>query len=267
MIGLERVAFVAGKKAILRGVDLTVAAGELAVIVGPNGAGKSTLLALAAGDFAPTEGRVTFDGRPLTAIDDAELARARAVLRQSTSLDFSFRVIDVVLMGRSPHFGSSSASRDLEVAERCLRELGLEAERDRDFTTLSGGEKARVHLARALAQIGLGEEGKALLLDEPTAALDPAHQHRALAAARAVANRGLAVLAVVHDVNLASRYADRVVVIARGEVVRAGSPRDVFDSALFRDVFGVEAHVGDAPWDAKLPWVSIAGPIAAGDLR
>lgn len=266
MIRFEDVSYRVGSKALVESIDLTAEAGKMTVVIGPNGAGKSTLLALAAGDLVPSSGQVSFGGRALVSISDEDLARERAVLRQSSTLDFSFTVLDVVLMGRSPHTERAGLRRDLEVAERCLRALDLEAERDRDFTTLSGGEKARVHLARALAQVGLGEEGKALLLDEPTAALDPAHQHRALAVAREVASKGLAVLAVVHDPNLASRYADQVVVLSRGRLARAGAPRDVFSVEMFREVFEVEAHVGPAPFDADLPWVSVAGISTASPL-
>ncbi len=260
MIRLESVAFRVGAHRILGGVDLSVEAGEVVAIVGPNGAGKSTLLAIASGDFAPTEGRARLAARDVATAPDDELARERAVVRQVTHLSFDFRVLDVVLMGRSPWSRGRTTARDTSIARRALERVGLEAKGDRAFPTLSGGEKQRVHLARALAQIGLGEEGKALLLDEPTAALDPAHQHRVLAIARDVAARGLAVLAVLHDVNLAAQYADRVVVLADGRVAAHGAPSTIFTAELFREVFGVVATIAPSPWSAAVPLVLVERP-------
>ncbi len=259
MIELSSVGFHVGEKDIVRGVDLRVRSGEIVAIIGPNGAGKSTLLAMAAGDFAPTSGRIRFAGRELESYSDLDLALERAVVRQSSSLDFAFRVVDVALMGRSPRSTGRYSEGDIAVAIEALTRVGLEALRERLFPTLSGGEKQRVQLARALSQIALGREGRALLLDEPTAALDPAQQHRVLTIAREVASRGLAVLTILHDANLAAQYADRIVVLSEGAVAAEGAPIDVLTDELFRDVFQVEAHVSKAPWNERLPWVAIVG--------
>lgn len=261
MIRLADVRVARGGHDLLRGVSLEVRAGELVAIVGPNGAGKSTLLAVAAGDFAPSSGAVTFGERPLSSYDDLALARERAVVRQSSALSFAFRVIDVVLLGRSPRSSGHDSPRDVAIAERALDEVGLGSLRDRSFPTLSGGEQQRAHFARALAQVALGDEGKALLLDEPTAALDPAHQHRVLAIARRLAERGLAVLTVLHEPNLASRYADRVAVLSRGAVVADGAPAEVFVPELFRDVFGVDVAIAKAPWNEEQVAVLVRGPV------
>ena len=259
MIELVSAAYRVGEKEIVRGVDLRVKAGEIVSVIGPNGAGKSTLHAMASGDFAPTTGSVRFAGRELATYSDLELARERAVLRQSSTLEFAFRVIDVALMGRNPRSLGRYTATDLAIAEEALAQVGLDGMQGRVFPTLSGGEKQRVHLARALTQIALGAEGKALLLDEPTAALDPAHQHRVLSIARDVAKSGLAVLTVLHDANLAAQYADRIVVLSHGAIAAEGSPSAVLTEELFRDVFSVEAHVSRAPWDDRLPWVAIVG--------
>jgi iron complex transport system ATP-binding protein len=246
------------EKAIVRDVTLDALAGEVLGLVGPNGAGKSTLLGLFAGDFAPDSGVVRFADRPMSGWTDGDLARERAVMPQSATVAFGFTAMEVVLMGRAP-FGTRETPRDREIAGEALSLLGVDALRDRLYPTLSGGEQQRVHLARVLSQIELGRVGKALLLDEPTSSLDPAHQHRVLGLARDVAGRGLAVVVVLHDLNLAAQYCDRVALMSEGRLDSVGSPTDVFRASRLEKVFGAVAHVDRAPWDPERQLIAFDG--------
>lgn len=229
-----------GGRAILKGLDLTVPTGLVTVIVGPNGAGKSTALSLLTGERPPDAGTAEIGGRPLTAWEPEDLARRRAVLPQSTSLPFAFSVAEVVMLGRAPHRRHSSAAKDRAVCTAALRAADVGHLAGRMFPTLSGGERQRVALARALAQIWDPPEDNGpryLFLDEPTASLDPSHQHRTLSLAKTLARQGVAVCAVLHDLSLAATYADRLAVIAEGRTVAAGAVDTILTPAVLEPVF------------------------------
>lgn len=190
--------------------------------------------------------------RDLAAWSPRALARRRAVLPQASELAFGFSVLEVVLLGRSPHAGTSTREVDLAIAEACLAEAEVGHLAGRVYTTLSGGERQRVQFARVLAQIGFsspaeGQAGRYLLLDEPTASLDPAHQHATLRTARRAAERGIGVLAILHDLNLAAMYADRLAVLSRGALAAEGAPSAVLTETLVRDVFDLAVHVALHP--------------------
>lgn len=217
---------------ILRDVDLAVSAGEVVALVGPNGAGKSTLLAALAGDLRPDAGTVELDGVPVISWKARDLARRRAVLGQQHRLAFGFRGREVVAMGRAPWYGTPAADRDEIAVDEAEERADVAHLAHRLFPTLSGGEQARVAFARILAQ-----ETTILLLDEPTAALDLQHQEAVLAVARAEAEAGAAVVVVLHDLSLAAAYADRICVLARGEVRATGTPADVLRADLLTEVY------------------------------
>lgn len=229
---------VRGERAILRDVSLTATPGRLLVLVGPNGAGKSTLLSALAGLLRPDQGQVTLDHRRLDQWDPRALARRRAMLSQRVDLTFGFTVDEVVHLGRSPHVPNAAADeRIVDAALRAAHAWGL---RGRRYTGLSGGERQRVQLARVLAQIWEGAEaGGWLLLDEPEAGLDIAHQHFILRRARACAAAGFGVIAVLHDLNLAARYADEVAVLADGALLRHAEPEEALDPVLLSGVYGI----------------------------
>lgn len=245
-----------GAATLLRDVSIDVAPGEIVAVVGPNGAGKSTLLETLAGDRMPAAGAVICDDRPLAAWQPRELARVRAVVLQRSALEFAFTAHEVVLLGRSPHRGRTSAAADRTIADAALHAADVGALRHRRYPTLSGGERQRVHFARALAQIWERPEtgNRYLLLDEPTSALDLSHQQQLLRRSREWASEGTGVLVVLHDLNLAAAYADRLVVLWRGRVVADGPPRDVLRPELIATVFGVEVVIADHP-DAAVPCV------------
>jgi iron complex transport system ATP-binding protein len=236
-----------GGRRILDRVSVQINAGEVVALIGPNGAGKSTLLKVLSGELKAERGRVALHGCPLNAWKPRELARYWAVLPQGARLDFSFSVLEVVLLGRSPHLDGWETPEDYDIARAALAAvdaLHLEARR---FPGLSGGERQRVQLARVLAQIWEAPvPGKArfLLLDEPTAALDPAHQHLTLELARKLVRaQGIGVLAVLHDLNLASQYADRILLLSAGRLLASGPPEHVFTPLTIAQGFGIRAVV------------------------
>jgi iron complex transport system ATP-binding protein len=224
----------AGGTTLLHGVDLDVTAGEVVVLVGPNGAGKSTLLATIAGDVAPAAGTITLAGHDVTTQDARALASLRAMLRQRSSLTAAFTVLEVVRLGQ--------LRADDAIALAALRDVAMERRAHRSYPTLSGGEQQRVQLARVLAQLDACPTA-ALLLDEPTAALDLRHQQLVVACSRRAARAGHPVVVVMHDLALAARCADRIVLLADGRVLATGAPADVLTSALVSRAFDAEIAV------------------------
>jgi iron complex transport system ATP-binding protein len=246
-VAIRATSIVAGYEArpVLRGVSLDVRAGELLAIVGPNGAGKSTLLRVLSGALRPLEGLVELFHRPLEEYDRRALARTLASVAQENSVAFQFSVIEIVLMGRAPHLGAFhfESPHDLEIAAGALRYFDLTMLAGRSIQELSGGERKRVFLARALAQ-----EPRVVLLDEPTAFLDLRHVAEIFECFRKLrAERGLAVIATLHDLNAAALYADRILMLHQGAIASYGSPAEVLDPAMLRTVYGVDVHVGINP--------------------
>ncbi|MGW3644716.1 heme ABC transporter ATP-binding protein [Streptomyces sp. NPDC000878] len=221
-----------GSREVLSGVDVVARAGEVLALVGPNGAGKSTLLGALAGDLLAAAGVVRIHGRAAGEWAAAELALRRAVLPQAASLSFPFAVEEVVRMGRAPWAGTEREDEDdLAVAE-AMGAAEVAGFAGRPFSALSGGERARVALARVLAQ-----RAPLLLLDEPTAALDLRHQELVLRVCRERARAGDAVVVVLHDLGLAAAYAHRVAILSAGRVVADGTPEGVFEERLLSDVY------------------------------
>ncbi len=236
-----------GGRALLDRAGIELLPGRVTAVVGPNGAGKSTLLRVLSGEIAPDAGWVRFHGRGPTEWSAAELARRRAVLPQESDLRFPFRVEEVVRLGRTPHPGAGETARDRMITADALARVGLTALADRIYPTLSGGERQRVQLARVLAQLastdGAHVPGRVMLLDEPTSALDLAHQIGVLELARRLArDEGVAVLAVLHDLNLALACADDVTALKDGRVFAAGPAADTLTPSLVAELFGVGAE-------------------------
>jgi iron complex transport system ATP-binding protein len=238
MIALDAVSVVLDGRPVLEGVTLEVRAGEVLALVGPNGAGKSTLLAVLSGERTPDSGTAVLDGTPVASYSPLELARRRAVLTQENTLSFPFLVRQVLEMGRSPW----ARTPRLEDDDRALADAASRADiahlLDRRFTELSGGERARVSLARVLAQ-----DTAVVLLDEPTAALDLRHQEDVLGVARELAAAGRAVVIVLHDLSLAGAVADRVALLADGRLAAVGTPREVLTAEAVSRVYGVDVEV------------------------
>ncbi len=238
---------------ILEDISIEVKPGEMLGLLGPNGAGKSTLLGALAGDFKPTSGQASLDGQDLARIDALARARRRAVMRQHGAPAFDFTVREIVELGRSPWVGRSTTADDRRAVGRALALANVERFADRAMGTLSGGERQRSQFARALAQLDAPPSEPAaqryLLLDEPTSSLDLSHQHALLAAVRRLAAAGLGVCVVLHDVNLAARYCDRVLVLRQGRAHAMGTPLEVMTPAILEPVYAVRfaaLRAGDA---------------------
>jgi iron complex transport system ATP-binding protein len=231
-----------GGRAVVDGVDLDVGEGEWLAVIGPNGAGKTTLLRAIAG-LVPFSGSIVLDGRPAGELGRGAISRLLAVVPQEPSTPPWMTVGEYVLMGRTPYLGpfAKEGTRDLEAAGRALGRLDLREYERRRLGTLSGGEKQRVVVARALAQ-----EARIVLLDEPTAALDIGHQQQALELLDLLrAESGLTLVAAMHDLTLAAQYADRMVLLDAGRIVAEGAPADVLTEALIRTHYDAAIQVVD----------------------
>ena len=231
-----------GGRQVLRNVSLGVRPGCLLALVGPNGAGKSTLLALMCGDLKLSGGEVRIDDRSLGQWSPSDLSRVRSVLLQSNDVSFSFSSREVIEMGRNPWTGRAEADDDEQAVDDAMRVADVTHLADRPYSSLSGGERARVSLARVLAQ-----QTPVVLLDEPTAALDLRHQEEVMTVARSLAHQGRAVIVVLHDLSLAAAYADEIAVIAEGTLGAIGTPAEVLTTEMVRSVYGVDAHLLESP--------------------
>lgn len=234
----EGVAVSLDGREVLTDVTISVRPGEVLALVGPNGAGKSTLLSVLSGERRPDAGIVTVDDRDIHTFSALELARVRAVLTQDNALSFPFRVIDVISMGRAPWTRTDEIASDAAAISSAAARADVTHLAWRRFTELSGGERARVSLARVLAQ-----DTPVVFLDEPTAALDLRHQEDVLRVARELAEDGRAVVIVIHDLSLAGAVADRVALLSSGRLVAVGTPSEVLTEHRISEVYGLDVRV------------------------
>lgn len=233
-----------GVAPVIDDVSLRVQAGEMVGLIGPNGSGKSTLIRLLSGIIRPDGGEVRLNGRPLGAYPRRELAQRIAVVPQDTLIEFPFSVTEVVLMGRAPHLAGFAfeGERDLEVARAAMQRTGVLELAERGIHELSGGERQRVILARALAQ-----ESDLLLLDEPTAFLDIHHEVDIYDLLQDLQHEGRSIVTVLHDLNVAALYCDRVALLKAGRVVAAGPPSEVISRGTLTAVYGTDVYVDTNP--------------------
>jgi iron complex transport system ATP-binding protein len=260
-----------GGAEILRGVDCRVVPGQVTVVLGKNGAGKSTLLRVLSGELSPSAGRIRLAERPLADYSPRELAERRAVLAQHTELAYPLSVVEVIEMGCYYRYHELTAAERYGLVETQLRNLHLEAFANRRFDTLSGGERQRVLLAKCLVQLAAARTvntSRYLLLDEPTAALDIEQQYRFLELAVDLAReRNLGILAILHDLNLAARFADRLLLLRDGRPVVSGSPAEVLTPEWIAAAFSVDCIVQPHP-HLNIPLITTYGshctaPLAA----
>lgn len=232
-----------GPRYLLDAVSLTLHAGEALALVGMNGAGKSTLLKCMTGEWQPSSGRVLLQNQSLSGFSGEDRARWLGVLPQASSLNFPFTVQEVVALGRYPH--RTGLRRDREIVEAAASACDITHLLDKLYTRCSGGEQQRVHLARVLAQIWepLADRQRLLMLDEPVAGLDLAHQHALFQQMAPLQAQGVGILFVVHDLNLAARYADRIAVLDGGQLVRIDTPQQVMDPTLIRRHFHLDVDI------------------------
>ena len=250
---LKDVMFAYSSTPVLDNICLELAPSEILGIVGPNGSGKSTLIRCIDNILKPQRGSILLEGQEVRRLSQMEIARRMGYVPQSSPHIFPTTVFDTVLMGRRPHASWRSSEKDVDIVVEVLELLGIEDFALKDFGELSGGEQQRVLLARALAQ-----EADVLLLDEPTSNLDIRHQLEAMGILRnLVRERGLSVIMAIHDLNLAARYADRVIMLNGGEIFDAGDPVSVFTAENIAHVYGVEAAVKN---DDGSPYIILLKP-------
>lgn len=253
MIVAENITVTRGGRNLIRSVDIELRPGCFTVVIGPNGAGKSTLMKVLSGEMQPDEGLISYHGKPLHLCRPEDLAKGRAVLPQATQLAFPFTALEIARMGAVAH----GALDPTEQARKALARAGLQGFERRPYPSLSGGEQQRVQFARALAQVPKPVSdgvANALFLDEPTASLDLGHQISVLETARDFASGGGIVLAILHDLNLAAEFADHLVVLHKGMVVKAGVCADAITDEVIAKVYGIGGAVGRLP-AAHMPYV------------
>lgn len=234
-----------GEIQVLKDINLSISPSEFIGIIGPNGAGKSTLLKLIDGIFPDRENRILLNGAPIRSIPRKNLARILAYLPQETEMTFDFSVREVVRMGRFPYLHGIQiySPEDEKVVEECINLLDIGEFRDRGYGELSGGEKQRVLIASALAQ-----EPKILLLDEPTSALDLHHQIGIYQILKGLqTEHDLTVVVVTHDINLASQFCNRMLLMNQGAIVRDGTPNEVLQFKILQEIFGVKVYIDINP--------------------
>lgn len=253
MIQAQNIAYTIRGKNLLQPISLEASSGEFVAILGANGAGKSTLLKLLSQELKPTQGKIYFNNRLLSTWSSTTLAQHRAVLAQHHTVAFNFTVADLVMMGRYPHFKHSPRLQDYDIVVYCLEKTGIAHLSQRSFLTLSGGEQQRVMLAKVMAQLldhtAILQEHKPLshpkflLLDEPTTGLDIFHQQNLLSFVRQQTQRGLGVIAILHDLNWALQYADKVLLLQQGQSLGFGKPLDMLTPNLIKKAFQIDVQL------------------------
>jgi iron complex transport system ATP-binding protein len=245
MLKLEQVSYCIGQKSLVHDVSFEASAGEFVVIMGMNGAGKSTLLKLISSALKPTNGNVLFHNKSIHEYAATVLALQRAVLSQQYHLAFAETAYQVAMMGRYPHFNHVPTAKDKTIVQDCLQALGVQQLQHRNYLSLSGGEAQKIQMARVLAQITdeQNQQPKMLLLDEPVSHLDIKHQHQLLLTAKEQCSKQVLVIAVLHDVNLALKYASRILLMKEGNMVHELQHKQNLTPATLKEVFEVEAQI------------------------
>lgn len=243
MIQANNITYRIGKKTILKDISVKFEAGKINLILGPNGAGKSTLVKVICNQLKPQEGSVFYEGNNIRNISVAELAKVRAVLSQNTELAFPLKVKEVVTMGRYPHFSVNPTAKDEQAVKEAMEFFDVSEMADRDYLTLSGGEKQRVHFARVVSQIWYPSENgcRYLVLDEPLTFLDVHYQFQFMHKLRELLKqKDLVIVGVVHDLNLAAKFADHLILLNNGELLAAGSKEEVLNAENMKTAYRLE---------------------------
>lgn len=233
---------------ILNDINLKVEFGEFLAIVGPNGAGKSTLLSVLANEISAQYGvNVLFKEKEFKKWNIKELAYNKAKFSQHNPADITLVVKDVVMMGRYPYFNSTPSKEDFLAVEESMNETDVTHLKEREYNTLSGGEKQRVHLARVLAQLKNNIQSKLMFLDEPLNNLDVKHQYKALQTLKNFTKNSNSAIVVMHDLNLAAQFADRILLMKNGKVVSHGKPEEVFQEKIISETYNFPCAICTHP--------------------
>lgn len=245
MVIADNISYQVGKKQLLKNVSVGFQQGKLNLIIGPNGAGKSTLIKLLSGQIKPNTGSIKYGSRNIKDYNKLALAQVRAVLSQHLEFSFPLKVWEVVMMGRYPHFTGKPHAKDYKACEEAIDFFEIGDMKERDYATLSGGEKQRVQFAKVMAQIWFKQEQQRyLFLDEPLTFLDIHYQHRFMdLLVQLLKDETLTIIGIVHDLNLTARFADYVLLLNNGLVVADGSSEKVLQPAIIKEVYQVEPEV------------------------
>lgn len=255
MIDIKNCSYQIQNKFLLKEINCSILTNEFVVIMGANGAGKSTLLKLIAGVLTANSGEVLIDNQLIKKYTANQLALKRAVLSQHYEIAFPLTVKEIILMGRYPYFSNNPSKSDLAIVDQVISELGITNLKERTYQTLSGGEAQKVQMCRVLAQIkGEEQKNKFLLLDEPVSHLDIKYQYHLLEIAKAMVNPTIAVVAVLHDINLALRFADRILFMKEGEIVYQHQKASSLNLEEIKNVFDVDATLLSMPNEDR-QWV------------
>jgi len=246
MLVADSLTFKVGKRALIKDISFSLRSGELLVILGANGAGKSTLFRLLSGDRSPSSGSAKFHEKEISAYPAAELALKRAVLNQQNVVNMAFTVEEIVMMGRYPHYRNNPSLDDNNICKEVMELTGITHLVERAYPSLSGGEQQRVQLARVLAQIW-DVPNALLLMDEPVASLDLQYQQQTLAIAKMLTKRGFMVISILHDINLAAQYADRIIMLKNGRKWYDGTVAEVLNTKNIYEVFEISSDVYTNP--------------------
>ncbi|MDN5288808.1 MAG: Hemin import ATP-binding protein HmuV [Mucilaginibacter sp.] len=250
MLTVNNVTYQIGQAKLLKDISFSIKSGEMVAVLGANGAGKSTLLKLIAGANRPASGSISLHGRPLHHYSSAELAHIRTVLSQQNVVSLPFEAKEIVMMGRYPHYKNNPTAKDNDIVHTVMEATGVYSLADRSYPTLSGGEQQRVQLARALAQVW--EQPNALLLmDEPVAGMDILYQQQTLSILKSMAQKRFMVISILHDMNLAAQYADRIIMLKHGRKWYDGTPAEVLNQKSVYEIFEIESDVFTNPATLK----------------
>ena len=249
MLKANNIYYSIGKKLILNDISVEFHPGEFNMILGPNGSGKSTFLKIFSGEINTYDGTILYNNKKIASQKKEALAKYRAVMSQQPELSFPLMVDEVVMMGRYPHFNFNPNKKDIAICDEVMERMNLSSFKERNYLTLSGGEKQRVQFARVLAQIWERPAGGTgyLFLDEPLASLDVNYQQEFLQIAREFTKKDTVLVAVIHDINLAIQYADKLVFLKKGDLIAHGRPKEILDEALIKNVFGVTTKIINNP--------------------
>ena len=249
MLKTENIHYCIGKKLILNDINAQFNPGEFNMILGPNGSGKSTFLKIFSGEISKYDGSVFYANQKIAHLKKEELAKRRAVMSQQPELSFPLMVDEVVMMGRYPHFTFNPGKKDEAICNEVTERMNLSAFKERNYLTLSGGEKQRVQYARVLAQIWEKPDTgfRYLFLDEPLTNLDINYQQEFLQIAREFTKADTVLIAVMHDINLAIQYADKLFFLKEGELVSSGKPKDIVSESMIESVFNVKTTIINNP--------------------